>query len=361
MIGVLTLFGDTDLQPVLKKLFSQNDIFFIQENCITSVQLMTQLDEHGKETDVVIIYANAMNMEAFSDIVAEIRKADKLMRIVLVLNGSPGQYLRSILSEYKEMKVDLIFDDEGFDVEELLNLLKKGKLSHRDMKPRRSGSGFQDDIGEEEIRPKSKIAEKAENKKETAPDMSPESFSEPKCHFVVGVMNATHGAGATKTAYDLARYFAIQNYKTCLVDLSGACALKLVKLKNVDCYMDETNLDELRERYNIAVCDFGTPFDVSADGQNFKLESIYNPKNIQNFLSSDLKIIMGFADPWNIEKVKFFFINDSWRDKFDRSYLFVVPEGTEKLKSMYPESNFQKRDDDLRELILEVFRKEEKW
>ena len=35
MVGVLTLFGEIDLQPVLKKVFMQNDLIFISENCNT--------------------------------------------------------------------------------------------------------------------------------------------------------------------------------------------------------------------------------------------------------------------------------------------------------------------------------------
>ena len=68
---------------------------------------------------------------------------------------------------------------------------------------------------------------------------------------------------------------------------------------------------------------------------------------------------MGFSDPWNIEKIKFFFNNDTWREKFDNSYIFVLPKNADKLKSLYPDYNILNREDDFREMILELFRREE--
>ena len=115
----------------------------------------------------------------------------------------------------------------------------------------------------------------------------------------------------------------------------------------------------MKDNYNITVCDFGTPVEISADGQNFKLAGVYTPQNIQGFIGSDIKLILGFSDPWNIEKIKFFFNNDTWREKFDNSYIFVLPKNADKLKSLYPDYNILNREDDFREMILELFRREE--
>ena len=227
MIGILTLFGEMDLQPILKKPFSQMDIFFVQDNCNTSVQLMNQLDEHAKEADVVIIYANAVNMEAFPELVDTIRSAEKLMRIVLILNGRPEQYLRSVLNEYNERNIDLIFDDDGFDAEELLNYVKKGKLSHRDTKIKRKSSGFQGDIetDRENVRsslsdPEEPRAEKRKQADKKAEEkMLPTSFLSRRtlcCRYY----ECRTWCRATTTAYNLARYFAMHGYKTCIADLS---------------------------------------------------------------------------------------------------------------------------------------------
>ena len=189
--------------------------------------------------------------------------------------------------------------------------------------------------------------------------MLPKSFSQPQGHLIVGFMNAVHGSGATTTAYNLARYYAMHGYKTCIAVLSGTGAAKLIKVKNVDLYTEDIELSLLKKNYNITVCDFGTPVDISADGQNFKLTGIYTPQNIQNFIGSDIKIIMGFSEPWNIEKIKFFFINNTWREKFDNSFIFILPSNAEKLKKIYPDYNIFNRDDDFREMILDVFRREE--
>ena len=53
MICVLTLFGEMDLQNILKKKLQANDIFFIEDNCTTSVQLTTQVEARCKEVDAV--------------------------------------------------------------------------------------------------------------------------------------------------------------------------------------------------------------------------------------------------------------------------------------------------------------------
>ena len=68
---------------------------------------------------------------------------------------------------------------------------------------------------------------------------------------------------------------------------------------------------------------------------------------------------MGFSDPWNIEKIKFFFVNDTWRSQFDNSYLFIISGNPEKVKNFFAEGNFFSREDDYREHILDAFRKEE--
>ena len=55
MICVLTLFGEVDLQETLRKRLQSNDIYFIEDNCTTSVQLTTQVEERCKEVDAVIL------------------------------------------------------------------------------------------------------------------------------------------------------------------------------------------------------------------------------------------------------------------------------------------------------------------
>ena len=42
-----------DLQSMLKKSFQSNDIYYIEDNCTTSVQLTTQVEARRKEVDAV--------------------------------------------------------------------------------------------------------------------------------------------------------------------------------------------------------------------------------------------------------------------------------------------------------------------
>lgn len=343
MICVLTLFGEIDFQPTLKKKFQSNDIFFIEDNCTTSVQLTTQVEARKKEVDAVIIYSSAMNMDIINEYVGELRGYTDHLRIVLILNGDKETFLRSNLNEFKEMKIDLIFDNDGFDTNELVEVLCRGRISNKPVKPKKKESGFVGDIEEVQL----------------PEDSGVKSFAEPQGHFTLGVFNTTRGAGATWTAVNLARYFAMHNYKTCIVDMSVSRAVSMIKLKNIYIYTEDADIGELKSKYNVTIIDFGTPIEVSPGGDNFKLTSKCNPSAIKCFTDCDIKLIMGFSDPWNIQKLNFFFINDIWCSQFDDSYLFIIARNPEKVKKLFPDGNIFSREDDYREHILEAFRKEE--
>ena len=370
MICVLTLFGEMDLQNILKKKLQANDIFFIEDNCTTSVQLTTQVEARSKEVDAVVIYSHAMNMDIIREYVEELRVYTEHLRVVLILNGARTSFLRSQINEYWDMKLDLIFDDDGFDSDELVEILRKGKLSNKDFKEKRKGSGFVGDIDdvplpEEYMEPPKeerrlfKFPEKKEKSSPKEEFADAKSFSEPQGHFTIGVFNAARGAGATWTAGNLARYLAMHNYKTCIADMSSTGAVRMMKLKNIDIYAEDFNIEDLKSKYNVTVIDFGTPIEVSPDGANFKLMSQYKPETIQSFNGCDIKLIMGFSDPWNIQKINFFFINDTWKSLFDNSYLFIITGNPERAKKLFPEGNFYSREDDYREHILEALRKDE--
>lgn len=370
MICVLTLFGEVDLQNILRKKLQSNDIYFIEDNCTTSVQLTTQVEARCKEVDAVIIYAQAMNMDILREYVEELRVHTEHLRVVLILNGTRSSFLRNQINEYWDMKIDLIFDNDGFDSAELVEILRKGKLSNKDFKEIRRESGFVGDIDdislhEEYMEPPKeerrlfKFPEKKEKSVPKEEFMDANSFSEPQGHFTIGVFNAARGAGATWTAGNLARYLAMHNYKTCIADMSSTGAIQMMKAKNIDVYAEDFNIEDLRAKYNVTVIDFGTPIEVSPDGTNFKLTHQYTPEAIQCFTHCDIKLIMGFSDPWNIQKINFFFINDTWKNLFDNSYLFIIAANPEKVKKLFPEGNFFSREDDYREHILEALRRDD--
>ena len=92
MICVLTLFGEMEFQAALRKNFQNNDIFFIEENCNTSVQLTAQVEARRKEVDAVIIYSNAVNMDLIQEYVEELRGYVENLRVVLILVGDPNTF-----------------------------------------------------------------------------------------------------------------------------------------------------------------------------------------------------------------------------------------------------------------------------
>lgn len=263
MICVLTLFGEMDFQNTLKKKLQSNDIYFIEDNCTTSVQLTTRVVARCKEVDAVIIYAQAMNMDIIREYVEELRVHTEQLRVVLILNGTRSSFLRSQINEYWDMKIDLIFDNDGFDSAELVEILRKGKLSNKDFKESRKERGFVGDIDdiplpEEYIEPPKeerrlfKFPEKREKRTHVEEFDDVKSFSEPQGHFTIGVFNAARGAGATWTAGNLARYLAMHNYKTCIADRSSTGAVRMMKLKNIDIYPGLTILaPRMRTAYTV--------------------------------------------------------------------------------------------------------------
>ena len=154
MVSVISLFGETDFQPALKTRLALENIFFIESNCVTSVQLMDVMDKRSKEVDGVIILSAAINMDSFSDLVNTLRKAEPKVRIILILDGRPDNFLRSQINEYNDMHVDLIFDDDGFRADDLVKAIKKGKLSDKKPKDKRRESGFKDFDSREEEKPR---------------------------------------------------------------------------------------------------------------------------------------------------------------------------------------------------------------
>ncbi len=371
MIGVLTMFGEIDLQSVLKKLFMNNDLIFIAENCITDVQLLDKVAEHNKETDVVIMAAAAMNMEAFPDTVNEIRNIDAKMRIVLILNGNSTQYVESQLIEYEMLKIDVIFDDDGFDTQDLVDVVKKGKLSRHELKDTKKETPVK------EFKQVSRF-KKTDDKKEIKDDNTPEveesevskppdtekrieaeSFGKPKGKFTIAVFNVSRGSGATTAVASMAQYFAMHGYDTKVADLSGTGAFELVKIKDVEIGIGNGCLNDFKRESNILIIDFGTPYDITPKGDNFKISYGYMPEYIREINKCTIKVIMGFSDVWNVGKIKFLLNNEQWKEIIDDSYIFLTSGDSKKLKSEYPDINIMCRDDDYKEEILDTLREEE--
>ena len=354
MVSVISLFGETDFQPALKTRLALENIFFIESNCVTSVQLMDVMDKRSKEVDGVIILSAAINMDSFSDLVNTLRKAEPKVRIILILDGRPDNFLRSQINEYNDMHVDLIFDDDGFRADDLVRAIKKGKLSDKKPKDKRRESGFKDFDSREEEKPR-RISEKCD-KRESKPV---ESFTLPQCHRIITVFNAMHGAGATYTAFNLAKYFAIQNFKTCFLDCAEKPSFDKEKIGNVDVYHFGTEVETLKEKYNVIIADLGTPYEIDNSGENFKIDEKYNKANFELIKESSLKIIMGFAEDWSLQRTLFFLKNEAWETITDSSCIFIVPENADRIKKIYPEVNVYNRSDNYRDTIFELFREDD--
>ncbi|MBE5039488.1 hypothetical protein [Ructibacterium gallinarum] len=350
MIGVMTLFGEVDLQSVLKKVFRQNDMEFIAENCSTSVQLLERVQEQYKITDVILVAAAAVNMEIFPELVSEIRSLESKMRMILILNGNREQYPPEQFSEYENKRIDVLFDDNGFDTQELIDLVKQGKLPRQKAKSSQKQTQFKEikqiprfplSVKREKVleEPESAVEEQS---KESA--LTPRAFSPPTGRYVIGLFNAAHGAGATTAAIRLAEYFALYGYVTKLADLTGTDALSLVDIKNVEVGIGARELSRFKQEANILIIDFGTPYDIVPRGDAFQISYGYPPEYIREINRCSLKILFGFTDIWQIGRMKFFLKNEQWKEMIDASYIFMTDGEERSLQSEYPEINIMNRE-----------------
>lgn len=364
MIGVMTLFGEVDLQSVLKKIFRQNDLEFVVENCTTSVQLMERVQEEHKITDVILVAAAAVHMEIFPDLVSEIRSLESKMRIVLILNGNREQYPEEQLSGYEHQRIDVLFDDNGFDTQDLVDLVKQGKL------PREKPKSAQKQAQMRDIKPLPRfpvIVKKAiapEEPKSDAKD-DPEEIEPvqtavlpPTGKYEIGFVNAAHGAGATTAAIRLAEYFALHGYVTKLADMTGTDALSLADIKDVEIGIGAVERSRFQQEANMLITDFGTPYDIAPRGDTFQISYGYPAEYIREIHKCSLKIFLGFSDRWQIGKIKFFLNHEQWREMVGDSYIFLIDSDEKRLKSEYPGINIMRRDSGYMDEIMKALKEE---
>lgn len=318
MIRVVSLFGDVDLQKDLREPFEKSKLTFIKENCQTGVQLLNQIEENN--ADVALIAASALDMMNFIGLVREIYQLNEQIKIILILSGTREHYFKNQLDEYQRLKINLIFDHNGFDADEIISIIKEER-----QKPHKS---------------------KAESPKNAV-------SSENGSHYSIAVFGLTHGAGVTSTVISLARYFGLQNRNTAAVDLTGTKSLAFAGCKEAEIITDgQTDIDMIKARYHVTVFDFGVPYDISSDGAMTRISSRYRAALIPQLFQCDIKIGMGFLEPWHIGKVRFLFDKNA----IDQSFVFLFNGDPKELKQAYPSVNLYQRDDEeFREILSNLF------
>lgn len=368
MTGVITLFGESDLQPSLKKLFLQNELLFVCKNAETSVQLIGFVEEHLKETDAVVISSSAVLLESLFDLVDTIIDLKYNIRIIVILNGNRSEYLKNQLFDFRERQIDIVFDDRGFDVEGLIRFLKKGPVLRK----------IEKDIGEPPLHEEADISSefieesvddilnvkdnnhiRQEDEDWETEDDLPDSFSQFKGHYSIGIMGAAHGTGVTSLAVELADYFSIHNCSVALVDYTGTDALSFAKLKEAEYVKESQSMRQLKKKYNLVIFDFGAPYVITPKGDNFIIEHGYPIMNLPDFNKCNIKIIMGFSDNWNIRKIGYFLENDQWKSVVNSSFLFVTADKAHKLQRRHPDINILNRDENISDTIYEIIKREE--
>ena len=368
MKGVLSLFGEVDKQPLFKKIFAQNDIRFVCKNAETSVQLLGYVEEYLEETDAVIIDANAVLLETIYELLDEIIAKKKSLRIIVILNGGREQYLKKQLSGFRQRHIDIIFDDNGFDSEILIRFLNKGLMRQQEKpiepvsKKIEVENADVEEISAENLFSSTEIQESGQIQETEIEDQDEdllESFSQFRGHYSIGIMGATHGTGVTSLVVKLGQYFALHNCSVAVVDYTGTDALSLAKCKKIDCILESQSMRQLRKKYNLVVFDFGAPYAITPKGDNFSIESDYPIMNLPEFNKCSIKIVMGFADSWNVRKIRHFLDNHQWKSVIDSSFVFITAGNAHKLRRIYPDINIIDRDENITDVIYEIIKQEE--
>lgn len=368
MTGVITLFGETDLQSSLKKPFMQNELLFVCKNAETSVQLIGFVEEHLKETDAVVISAGAVLLETIFDLADSIIELKHDIRIVVILNGNRSQYLKNQLSDFRQRQIDIVFDDRGFDVESLIRFLKKGPVLRKPEKniseqflheEEDMSSEFIEESVDDILNVKDNNHIQQEDEDWETEDDLPESFSQFRGHYSIGIMGAAHGTGVTSLAVELAEYFSLHNCSVALVDYTGTDAIALAKLKEAEYIAETQSMRQLKKKYNLVIFDFGAPYVITPKGDNFIVEHGYPIMNLPEFNKCNIKIIMGFSDSWNIRKMGYFLENNQWKSVIDSSFLFVTADKAYKLQRRHPDVNIVDRCENITDMIYEIIKQEE--
>lgn len=98
MIRIISAFGGQRIQDDLYKDMKNQDMIFLTKDCDSGIVLMMEVEQHP---DVDVVVVGHMAVKDIDSYLAQIREITKTARIVLLLNGTRKQYLRTLCDEYK--------------------------------------------------------------------------------------------------------------------------------------------------------------------------------------------------------------------------------------------------------------------
>lgn len=392
MIGIITALGLQDAQDRLKTATNGQDISFLCDDKDNSVSLITSIEEHLNELDVIVIYTHSIR--DYQSILPEIRKMTSTARIILILSGKRSHYVSEQLKVFRDycVKEDILYDTRNDLNFNLLTRLSKGRLTKEDRfddeskadildtpknkkdkdkpkevkkpvkeePPRESTEQETDAKPEPVAEPEQKPEPKRAPEPKTVPEAKPKAVKEkrskllrlPKINksergcYTIAVFGTTRGAGVTNMVYTLAEFLSFNGKRVLAVNLTGGTEFDYIR-GNAD-YINST-LAFARQNeadYDIVIYDIGTPLNISEKGLFCGLSDDYARGNVELLKRCSIKIGMAFGDAWHIRKCEYFLTSDEWKKLVSNDYIFLFDRDiTKEMHSRYPEINIYNRND----------------
>ncbi len=308
MIHVVTLFGDQHKQDILEVECARQNIRFVREDFQSAEEFLEGFSAIDTTVDVVILGETRMETYEKSELFDTIRIAEPNIRIIILFPGYRNQYIEEQIREYKEVYgiSDILYEGAGIDAAYFAEVMKKGFLYDCQV------NAYDE------------------------PEETPPQPKENKC-VKIGIIGLTHGCGVTNMAVAISNYVALsQDMPVKVVDFTETGSLRFAKGKKVT-YLVHAGIDVERvcRTSGAVIFDFGAPFLLTPKGKLITTEPSFTLGRETCFKGCDLKICMGFSDPWHVGKVKYFWHEKRWKKEVDDSWIFLFDTLPEKLKTKY--------------------------
>lgn len=388
MIGIITALGLQDGQDRLKTATNGQDISFLCDDKDNSVSLITSIEEHLNEVDVIVIYTHSIR--DYQSILPEIRKMTSTARIILIISGKRSHYVSEQLKVFRDycVKEDILYDTRNDLNFNLLTRLSKGRLTEEDRFDDESKADILDTPKNKKGKDKPKEVKKpvkeepprenTEQETDAKPEPAAEPVPEPKpipkpvpeakpkevkekrskllrlpklnksgrgC-YTIAVFGTTRGAGVTNMVYTLAEFLSFNGKRVLAVNLTGGTEFDYIR-GNAD-YINST-LAFARQNeadYDIVIYDLGTPLNINEKGLFCGLSDDYARGNVELLKRCSIKIGMAFGDAWHIRKCEYFLTDEDWKRLVSNDYIFLFDRDiTKDMRSRYPEINIYNRND----------------